>query len=621
MTARPAAILILACAFALNLAAADTVGGRIIGGTNGPASAFPEVVRIRSGTTDLCTGTLISPVHVLTSASAVTDNGPGGTAVVDFVTAGSVAIIGGQSYGISSVIVNPSWTGEGAGNVRAFMTGNPDIAILVLSQRVTNVRPAPIFRKQAAPNQPITIVGFGVNGDGINGENATTPPLGQVASGATTITTVQPDYYRWIFDMNEADTAGGNSGMELGAPSFISENNIRYVAGVTSVRVSTLGAHTFGTETCHARVDSSAAFIDSILGASACDLLPVAPITAPSTIRNVPGEQISVSISVRNQHPTNAAVAFNTAVYLSTDLIVSANDILLGTIAFPSGLAPNTTQQPSATFNVPAGLASGTYFVVVLVDVGLANQQTDYQNDTTNTQAVPQVLVTGNAPPTISSAANASVLTAFVDELVVFNVGATDPNGDPLAYTWNFGDGTSGTGAAVGHSFSTAGTYNVLVTVNDNFTGSVTSTVTVVVLPLGTIEVIASKFKLDFRKLNADTITLGLRDKVVFGTTVLGKAIKISLGQDLLDSATILKSSAKGANGGKFSIKTATGTMKYTSSKRDLRQTLARYGALNGDLFFNVPVSVLLTVGTTQYGAQVPFFYKGKLNQNGQGKF
>lgn len=626
MTARPAAILILACAFALNLAAADTVGGRILGGTNGPASAFPEVVRIQTtGGVNLFTGTLISPVHVLTSASAVTDNGgASGPAVVNFVPSTAVALIGGQTYGISSVIANPQWTGEGVANARAFTTGNPDIAILVLSQRVTAVRPAPIYRKEAPMGQPITIVGFGVGGNGTTGENPAIPPSpapGQVGSGTTTIETVFPDYYRWAFDNNgEADTAGGPTGGEEGAPSFVSENNVRFVAGVTTVRNGTGSGHIFGTFSHHARVDSSAAFIDSIIGASACDLLPVAPITAPGIVRNVPGEQISVAVSVRNQHPTNAAIAFNTTVYLSTDLTLSANDILLGTLAFPTGLAPNTTQQPSGTFNIPAGLASGTYFLLVLVDAGLANQQTDYQNDT-NSQSAPQVFVTGNTAPTITSPASASVLTAFVDELVVFSVGATDLNSDPLAYSWNFGDGTFGTGVSVEHTFSTAGTYNVVVTVNDNFTGSVTSTVTVVVIPLGTIEVIASKFKLDFRKLNSDTITLGLRDKVVFGTTVTGKVVKISLGQDVLDSATILKNSAKGVNGGKFSVKTSTGTFKYTSNKRDLRQTLARYGALNGDFFVNVPVSVLLNVGTTQYGAQVPFFYKAKLNQNGQGKF
>jgi len=615
MTARVAAILILVCASALSLTAADTVGARVVGGTGGPASDFPEVVRIQTtGGVNQFTGILISPIHVLTAASAVTDT----TGTITFTPSGSVAVVGGQSYGIFSVSKNPLWTGEGVSNANAFMTGNPDIAILVLSQRVTAVRPAPIYRKAPVAGQPLVLAGFGLQGNGTAGETpGSNPGAGQIVSGNTTIETVAADYYRWNFDNGEADTASG----EEGAPSFIVENNIRYVAGVASIRVTAGAGHVFGTTTNHARVDASAVFIDSVLSASACDLLPVSPLTAPSVVRNVPGEQITISLNVRNQNPTNAAIAFTTAVYFSTDLNVSANDILLGNVSFPSGLAPNTTTQATATFSVPAGLAAGTYFIVALVDAALVNQQTDYQNDSTNGQAVPQVQVTGNTSPTITSAATGSVLQAFVDEAVVFSVGASDVNQDPLAYTWNFGDGTFGSGASVVHVFSAPGTYNVVVTVSDNFTGSVTSTVTVTVLPLGTIEVIPSKFKLDFRKLGADTITIGLRDKTVFGTAVQGKVVELSLGQDVLDSGTIVKNKAKGVKGGKFSVSTGTGTFKYTSAKRDLRLTLARYGAQNDDLFINVPVSVILKVGTTQYGAQVPFFYKGKANINGQGKF
>src|SRR5688572_32174334 len=43
----------------------------------------------------------------------------------------------------------------------------------------------------------------------------------------------------WIFDTGEADTAGGPTGGEEGAPSFITENTDRFVAGITSVRVDT----------------------------------------------------------------------------------------------------------------------------------------------------------------------------------------------------------------------------------------------------------------------------------------------------------------------------------------------------------------------------------------------
>ena len=55
--------------------------------------------------------------------------------------------------------------------------------------------------------------------------------------------------------------------------------------------------------------------------------------------------------------------------------------------------------------------------------------------------------------------------------------GSTDPDNDPLTYSWSFGDGGTGAGAAAQHRYQSVGTYDAVLTVSDGRGGSDTETI------------------------------------------------------------------------------------------------------------------------------------------------
>ena len=54
--------------------------------------------------------------------------------------------------------------------------------------------------------------------------------------------------------------------------------------------------------------------------------------------------------------------------------------------------------------------------------------------------------------------------------------GSTDPDGNALTYSWEFGDGETGTGSNPEHTYDSAGTYKVNLTVNDGLLTNTSST-------------------------------------------------------------------------------------------------------------------------------------------------
>jgi PKD repeat protein len=89
----------------------------------------------------------------------------------------------------------------------------------------------------------------------------------------------------------------------------------------------------------------------------------------------------------------------------------------------------------------------------------------DDGNKTRCSTASSSVNVSVNASPTVTLS---NVDIACLGNAVKFNADAKDPDGDSLAYDWDFGDGTVVEGgSSQSHTYAEGGTYNVLVTVSD----------------------------------------------------------------------------------------------------------------------------------------------------------
>ncbi len=102
----------------------------------------------------------------------------------------------------------------------------------------------------------------------------------------------------------------------------------------------------------------------------------------------------------------------------------------------------------------------------------------------------------GNAAP--NAVASGNPTSGAAPLTVSFSgSGSTDPNGDSLTYSWNFGDGATGSGTSTSHTYSSAGPYTAVLTVSDGRGGSDTATVgiTVGTPPVASISTPASGAK------------------------------------------------------------------------------------------------------------------------------
>ncbi len=215
--------------------AGSEVTARIVNGQR--TDEFESVGIVNGG----CSGTLISPSHVLTAAHCTVGQS---AAEMSFA-------VDGTTYAVAAFANHPQYNDDDFG-------AGYDLAIMTLAEPVSGVQPSAIYRDAPQVGQTLTLVGFGEGGTSTGNPEY---DFGNKRVGETPIDRVDELFIEWNFDSHsESNTAPGDSG----GPAFINVDGNYLVAGVTSGGSG--DPHRLGDQSFDTRVDVFAEWIDGIVG-------------------------------------------------------------------------------------------------------------------------------------------------------------------------------------------------------------------------------------------------------------------------------------------------------------------------------------------------------------------
>ena len=201
-----------------------------------------------------------------------------------------------------------------------------------------------------------------------------------------------------------------------------------------------------------------------------------------------PGALVTINITVTNQGTVNEY--FNASAYYDDNPIwynetQNQRDFCLPIEIDPvTGLPPAPALGPDSSITLSflwntTNLAEGTYTLKAnasLVDVNNPSQQKTGETDTADNTKTDGTITLSLDVPVASF--TFSPATPMINENINFNGSASsdEPPGNIVSYEWDFDDGTTDTGVAVTHAYTTAGTYSVTLNVTDNDGQSATHT-------------------------------------------------------------------------------------------------------------------------------------------------
>lgn len=215
-----------------------------------------------------------------------------------------------------------------------------------------------------------------------------------------------------------------------------------------------------------------------VTNGSSKSVLSVSAYRSTGGLAKVTASEIGGSNTAASSHTTPAVA------------VTDANSWLVSTWAEKSGVNQTWTL-PAGTSQRTTGTTTGSGKVSMVVGdsngpvaTGTAAGLTATTSASAGRSVLYSVVVTPgfqepNAEPTATFTSGCVQLVCGFDAS-----GSSDADGDPLTYSWDFGDGQSGSGVSPSHTYASSGTRTVTLTASDG-KSSVTATRSVTVSNVG----------------------------------------------------------------------------------------------------------------------------------------
>ena len=267
---------------------------------------------------------------------------------------------------------------------------------------------------------------------------------------------------------------------------------IQEEAGNTAPQLTTPDPITVTAALCATSVPATESEIAAFLnGATATDaedgdltgsITDDAPADFPAAV--APGATTTVTFSVTDSGNPSGSPLTTTG----TSTVTAVDPNTLPAVSAPAPITitvpPSTTSVPATDPAIAAFLASGSANDAEDGALAVSNDApTDFPLGTTtvtftatdscgasasNTSTITIEEEAANQAPTADP--NGPYSAQLGDAITFDGSGSFDPDGNIVAYDWDFGDGGTGTGVNPTHTYSTAGTFTVTLTVNDDGT-------------------------------------------------------------------------------------------------------------------------------------------------------